>query len=238
MQSLIYIGFDPRPVEVMSFAVARLSIRKRLNQPIPIRGLSLYELQVRGLYTRETEMRGAQLWDVISDAPMSTEFAISRFMVPHLAQSGWALFVDADVMARANLGELFREADPTKAVMVVKHDHQPRQPEKMDGQVQTSYPRKNWSSVCLWNCDHPSTKALTLDMINSKRGLSLHQFDWLDDSEIGELDPKWNWLVGYSDRRIVPGIVHFTEGVPAIPGYEGSSYADEWFRELLDWQRR
>jgi hypothetical protein len=236
MRSTIYIGYDQRPVEALSFAVARHSIRRRLNQPIPIVGLQLQELQLAGLYMRDIDVREGRLWDTISSAPMSTEFSISRFLVPHVARHGWALFVDADVMARVSLTELFACGDPSKACMVVKHDnYRPASEHKMDGQVQTAYARKNWSSVVLWNVDHPGTKALTPDVVNRERGLWLHQFSWLDDHEIGELDPRWNHLVGEVMPCHDAKLVHFTTGAPCVPGYEHCEFADEWVSEMRLW---
>ncbi|TIU82677.1 MAG: glycosyltransferase [Mesorhizobium sp.] len=166
---------------------------------------------------------------------MATEFACSRFLVPRLAKSGWALFMDCDMLVRADLQKLFALADPSKAVMVVKHDHRPRETVKMDGQAQTLYARKNWSSVILWNVDHPAHQALTTDLVNSVPGRDLHRFCWLDDAEIGALEVKWNWLVGHSDPEVNPSIVHFTDGVPTMPGYEDCAYADEWRAELERW---
>lgn len=236
MRSTIFIGFDPRPVEAMSFAVARHSIRRRLSAPIPILGLQLQELKEAGYYERAIEVRDGRLWDTISNAPMSTEFSISRFLVPLIARDGWALFVDADVLARVSLTELFACADTSKACMVVKHEnYRPSGEHKMDGQVQTAYARKNWSSVVLWNCDHPSTRRLTPEMVNVRPGLWLHQFSWLDDHEIGELDPCWNHLVGEVMPRPDAKLVHFTTGTPCVPGYEHCEYADEWRDELTTW---
>lgn len=166
---------------------------------------------------------------------MSTEFACSRFLVPHLAGGGWALFVDSDILVRRNLDRIFIEADPSKAVMVVKHNHQPADGKKMDGQAQTRYARKNWSSVCLWNVDHPANQKLTLDVVNSIPGRDLHAFCWLHDSEIGELDPSWNYLVGHTKGVENPRIVHFTDGIPAMPGYENCEYAEDWRAELKRW---
>lgn len=238
----IFIGFDPR--ESDAFAVARASIRRHLNLPVPIFGLVLADLKEKGLYRRPTETRASAadrpvLWDVISDAPMATEFSISRFLVLHLAKSGFAMFCDADVMARANVAELFMmaENDPSKAVWCVQHDHKPSTSVKMDGQLQTSYGRKNWSSVTLWNVDHPANKALTLDVINSARGRDLHQFFWLADSDIGRLGPEWNYLVGESAPVENPKIVHLTLGVPSMAGYENCEFSDEWRDELYRWAR-
>ena len=182
---------------------------------------------------RKHERRDGRLWDVISDAPMATEFAISRFLVPILAKTGWALFLDADMLALADLAELFEVADDRFAVMCVKHDYKSPRSEKMDGRAQTAYPRKNWSSLCLWNCDHPANALLTVERVNSLPGRDLHRFCWLDDDLIGDLDPAWNYLVGHSSPAIKPKIVHFTEGWPGLKGYENVPYADEW-REARD----
>src|ERR1700761_4348104 len=134
----IFVGYDPREAE--AYSVARGSIRARLTQAIRVRGVVLDELKEQGLYRRPTEVRNAKLWDSISEAPMSTEFAISRFLVPHLAGSqGWALFLDCDVLCCTNLVRILDHADPSKAVMVVKHDYAPTSSVKMDGQEQTQY---------------------------------------------------------------------------------------------------
>jgi lipopolysaccharide biosynthesis glycosyltransferase len=234
----IYLGFDPR--EAAAYAVARSSAKRRLTQPISIRGIVLMELQSCGLYRRPLEWREGPtanriMWDTISDAPMSTQHACARFLVPHLAKTGWALFMDGDVLVRGNLIRIFEGLDQSKAIYCVKHQHMPPAGVKMDGQEQTRYARKNWSSVIVWNCDHPSNKALSLDAVNSLTGRDLHRFVWLEDEEIGELDPKWNWLVRQSPPVEEPQIVHFTEGTPDMPGYDEDPYTDEWRQELARW---
>ena len=229
----IWIGFDGR--ESDAFAVARRSAERSAFQPIPVRGVVLSILRERGLYTRPTSRRDGRLWDDISEAPMATEFACSRFLTPHLAGHGMALFMDADMLVRGNLSRLFALADPDKAVMVVKHDHQPPEGIKMDGQMQLRYARKNWSSVMMFNCDHPANKKLTIDLINTAPGRDLHRFCWLEDDQIGELPPEWNYLVGHTKDVDDPKIVHFTDGIPSMAGYEDCEYADEWRRELLQW---
>ncbi|AZV23763.1 hypothetical protein EJ079_21730 [Mesorhizobium sp. M7A.F.Ce.TU.012.03.2.1] len=234
----IWIGWDPR--EADAYAVARHSIRSHAIAPIPVRGVVLTDLRTGQHYTRPTLRHGGRLIDVLSrrddyDGAMATEFACSRFLVPKLAKSGWALFMDCDVLVRRDLLALFNQADPSKAVMVVKHDHRPAGTVKMDGQAQTLYARKNWSSVILWNVDHPANAGLTMDLVNSVPGRDLHRFCWLDDSLIGELDPQWNFLVGHSDPAIDPAIVHFTDGVPSMSGYEDCAYADEWRAALERW---
>ena len=230
----IWIGYDPR--ESDAFAVARRSVKRYLTQQIPVHGLVLDRLKARGLYTRPIEYRGGQMWDTISNAPMSTQFAVSRFLVPHLAKTGLALFMDCDMLVLDNVVRLFEQCqDSKKAVWCVKHEHVVRSGTKMDGQIQTGYPRKNWSSVMVFNCDHPSNKDLTPAVVNSARGLSLHQFEWLNDNDIGEIDPAWNFLVGETDELVTPKIVHFTAGIPSMPGYENCRFADLWRHELNAW---
>lgn len=225
----IWLGYDSR--EAIAFAIARYSIRK-FEKYIPIGGLVLADLQAKGLYSRPTTRKinsdgRPQLWDEISKAPMSTEFAISRFLVPHLAESGWALFADSDIVLLNNISRLFDCARSDKALLCVKHDYEPVGLLKMDSQTQTRYKRKNWSSVMLFNCDHPANKALTVELINSVPGRDLHRFCWLEDDLIGDLPAEWNHLIGYSGNNN-PSLIHFTDGIPDMAGYEDQPYADYW----------
>lgn len=233
MDRSIWIGFDPR--QCSAFAVTRRSVVRHAPAGVEVYGVVLPVLKAGGLYRRPYEVRGPVLWDEISGAPMATEHACSRFLTPHLAGKGWAVFMDGDMLVRRDLAELFDQLDPAYALYCVKHDHDPAAGGKMVGQVQTRYARKNWSSMMAFNCDHPANRALTIDLVNTLPGRDLHRFCWLDDHEIGALDPKWNFLVGHSDPAIDPAIVHFTEGVPDMPGYEGVPYADEWRERLKDW---
>jgi lipopolysaccharide biosynthesis glycosyltransferase len=200
-----------------------------------ITGLCLDQLRQVGMYWREHTTRDGQLWDVISDAPMATEFANSRFLVPHLAKGGWAVFLDADMLARADLAHLFNLGDKRYAVQVVKHEYAPTAQTKMDGQLQTVYPRKNWSSLMLFNCDHPANRRLTIEMVNTLPGRDLHAFCWLDKSEIGALPPEWNWLAGHSSPEIDPALVHYTTGGPWLPAYADAPYSNEWRTEYARW---
>ena len=243
MENSIWIGHEPR--EAAAFAVARHSIRRRTPRHYPINGVVLSYLREAGLYTRPTSRKKGVLWDDISDAPMATEFACSRFLVPYLARKmppqndnpRWAVFMDCDMLVRQNLTQLFHSCDSSKAVMCVKHNHNPTETTKMDGQIQTRYARKNWSSVMVFNIDHPANAELTIGMINTLPGRDLHRFCWLDDGDIGELDPGWNYLIGDSEPHPDPGIVHFTNGIPLMGGYENCEYADEWRAELDRWAK-
>ncbi len=144
--------------------------------------------------------------------------------------------VDCDVVFMRNPHLLEKYIDPDKAVMVVKHPPLGETGKmKMDGQIQTSYARKNWSSVMVFNVDHPSNDALTVEMVNTLPGRDLHRFCWLEDDEIGELPPEWNFLVGHTDTNIDPKIVHFTDGTPGMHGFRNVAYAEEWRAELDRW---
>jgi lipopolysaccharide biosynthesis glycosyltransferase len=145
------------------------------------------------------------------------------------------LFIDGDVLVRADLNELFDQLDPEKALYCVQHRHDPEEGFKMDGQLQLRYRRKNWSSVMALNVDHPANAALTVDYINTVPGRELHAFGWLDDKHIGALRQEWNYLVGVTRPLANPKIAHFTLGTPDMPGYEACEYAEEWRAERRRW---
>ena len=231
----IYIGWDPR--EAGAFAVARSTCRHHLNLPVPIRGLVLSRLRAQGLYRRPMKFADGVMWDEISDAAQSTEHANSRFLVPYLAQTGWALFCDGDMLFRSDVWKLFNSLEQKYAVYCVKHKYKPDNTVKMDGQIQTQYKRKNWTSFIFFNCDHPSNKPLvkSTDMANTLPGRDLHRLCWLKDEEIGELGPEWNYLVGHNNSGIDPKVVHFTQGVPDMAGYEDVPFADEWRKARDAW---
>jgi hypothetical protein len=229
----VYIGWDPREQE--AYDVATYSLKRRASIDVGVHALKLDELRASGLLTRPVERKqDGKLWCPISQAPMSTEFAISRFCVPFLQRGGWAVFTDCDVLWNCDVAELFGEAKSEFAVQVVKHN-QIANPNvlKADGQVQTVYSRKNWSSVILWNCEHPANQKLTRSMLNSLPGRDLHAFCWLKDDEIGPLPPEWNVLVEPAE----PKLLHYTLGGPWFPGYENCAYSSEWVREQHEMQK-
>jgi hypothetical protein len=227
MSLRVYMGWDRR--ELLASQVCARSMLNHASHPVDISPLILPHLQATGLYTRPTEIRATRLFDVISQHAMATDHALARFLVPALNDyRGWALFCDGDILWRADVAELFALADPAYAVMVVKHDHKPREVAKMDGQVQAQYECKNWSSVILWNCAHPANAAVRVGAVNTKPGLWLHQFRWLAPELIGGLPAEWNWLEGHSDPALTPKAVHHTRGTPDMVGYRDVAYADEW----------
>lgn len=218
----IYMGWDSSEQE--AYRVACSSLAKYSNiVPEPLKQDAL---SASGLLSRSVDFRG-QKYDLPSNAPCSTEFSASRFLTPLLCQSGWALFVDCDILFLANPAEMMQYADPKKAVVVVKHNHNGAG-FKMGGLVQTAYNRKNWSSVMLFNCDHPANRRLGLRDVNERPGRDLHAFYWLHDDEIGKLPPEWNWLVNITDKPDNPKIAHFTNGGPWIHGWVKSDHDDLW----------
>ena len=230
----VFIGYDSRERE--AYEVAAGSLQRRASQPITVTPLDIRRLEASGLLRRPTDLRG-QRYDLPSNAPASTEFAISRFLVPLLAQSGWALFADCDVVFLSDVVELFALADPQYAVMCVKHGPQIGALQKMDGQAQIAYQRKNWSSVMLFNCDHPANRRLSLIDVQERRGFDLHQFYWLADSEIGALPAEWNWLVNVEPQPTHPKIAHFTLGGPFTVGWKGADHDALWYQEQ-SWLRQ
>lgn len=224
----IFIGWDP--AQLRAWNVAKLSLNAHAAGKVDVDRIAKPTLTAKGLYTRPTHVLEHGYWDEISQAPMSTGHAIARFLVPYLCgYKGWALFTDGDVLFRRDVSALFALADPTKAVQVVQHQHEPTDAVKMTGEQQTTYARKNWSSVMLLHCGHPANQALTVELVNTVPGRDLHRFYWLDDDLIGALPATFNHLVGVSAPDDDPAIVHYTEGLPDLSGYEHCEYSDEWY---------
>lgn len=249
MDHTICIGYDsPHPD---AFSVCRFSLRRRMSRAVPITGIHLDDVRGRGLYSRPMERRTIDgrdmLWDPISEAPMATEFACSRFLAPFLAGwKGWAWFMDCDMLSLRDFAQCLDMADPRYAVMCVHHKYAPTSGTKMDGRAQLGevdsraagrYTRKLWSSMMGFNCEHPSNAALTLTLINGAAGRDLHRFCWLKDHEIGEIPADWNFIAGHSDPQISPALVHYTEGGPWLKGFDDVPFSREWLAERQLWIR-
>jgi hypothetical protein len=211
----VYIGFDSR--ESAAFHTLEHSLLRRSSVPLSI--TALMQSQLKGLYTRP---RGPT---------EATEFSLTRFLVPALAGfRGWSIFMDCDMLCRADIRDLWACVEPEKdkAVLVCQHDYVPKTEHKFLGQVQTKYPRKNWSSLMVFNNERCG--ALTPEYVNLAPGLDLHRFKWLDDSLIGSLPLEWNWLVGEYPYRPDAKMVHYTLGGPYFD--RACDYAEEWFAEF------
>ena len=210
----ICIGFDPR--ETIAYHVLVQSLLARASHTLAITPIALDHLGA--VLTRPR------------DPLQSTDLAFARFLTPWLGgYTGWSLFMDCDMLAEADIAELWALRDPRYAVQVVKHDHRPREQHKFLGHAQTRYARKNWSSVMLF--DNARCRALTPAYVNRASGLDLHQFEWLpDDTLIGALPPRWNFLVGYDDPdTCAPALLHFTSGGPWFDANRECAFAERWF---------
>lgn len=222
----VYIGYDER--EHKAAAACLKSLIDITRGEVEPEFLSLASLRSRGLLTRPVDQRTLQEYDLVSNAHYSTRFNIARFLVPVICQGGMALFVDCDTVFVRDPREMLREVPSRFPVSVVKHHHEPTRSVKMMEQYQNDYPRKNWSSVMLFNCEHPANRRLSVRDVNERPGRDLHAFYWLHDDEIGELHPRWNWLVNVQPRPALPGIQHFTLGGPFTPGWHGAEHDDLW----------
>ena len=215
-----FIGYDPK--EDIAYRICKYSLLKRASTKVKVFSLKLDELIAKKLYTRTI------------DPLASTQFTYSRFLVPKLMNyTGWAVFCDCDFIFLDDVNNLIKNLDDSKAVYCVQHDYTPKEKHKMDGQKQTIYPRKNWSSFILFNCSHPSTKNLTVETVNSENGAYLHQFKWCKNEEIGKLDERWNWLEGWTSNHNhnKPFAVHYTRGGPWFSEWQDVEYAKEWINE-------
>lgn len=229
----VFIGYDRREHE--AYEVCRASMERRSSIPLDIKRLDLALLQHSGLYERPYRVKkDGQRIDISDGRPFSTDFAFSRFLVPALSlYQGWALFCDCDFLFTADIAGLLRHIDDQYAVACVKHDHDPVEDTKMDGVVQGAYPRKNWSSLVLWNCAHPANACVTVDCVSRMPGRWLHGFSWLNDDKIGELPHTWNWLAGVNEPPVehIPCGIHFTLGGPWFDNCRDMPYADRWLFE-------
>jgi lipopolysaccharide biosynthesis glycosyltransferase len=231
----IYVGYDAR--EHIAFEVLKSSILTH-NPDSQILPLAHSSLRKRGIFRRPwlVESNTGRKIDLIDGRPFSTEFSHSRFLVPYLCNfSGWALFIDCDMLCTRDINAIFDLTRDEYAIMVVKQNHCPTSETKMDQQVQSTYPRKNWSSVVLWNCAHDANKTLNPEFVSVASGANLHQFTWLQDSDIGDISPEWNWIQGTTSDSIEPALIHYTEGGPWFEGHEKVKFGELWIQEYARW---
>ena len=208
----LYVGYDER--EAIAYHVFCHSVIKNTSIPVKITPLVLSQLKE----FNETHQ------------DRSNDFVYSRFLTPYLNEfDGWAIFADGDMICQADLKELIGMADPNKALMVVKHDYQTKASIKYLGNINENYPRKNWSSVILWNCSHPKHKILTPEFISNQTGKFLHRFSWLDDNDIGELPVEWNWLACEYEKNTDAKLIHYTLGTPCFKDFRDTDMAEIWY---------
>ena len=209
----IVVGFDQR--ESIAYHVFCQSVLERASSPI--RFIPLSDNLVKKY--KETHLDG------------SNQFIYSRFLTPYLSEyKGWAIFADGDMVCQADITDLWNLRDESKAVQVVKHDYKTKAQIKYLGNKNENYPRKNWSSLILWNCEHPANKLLTPDFIQSQPGSFLHRFSWLSNELIGELPMEWNWLAIEYPENPEAKIIHYTLGTPCFKDYSKESMSDIWYQ--------
>ena len=215
----VFIGYDSK--EPVAYHVLSHSLMRHSSIPLAITPLARHTLN--DIHTRE---RGP--YD-------STEFAITRFLVPYLSgYEGYSLFLDCDMLCKDDVAWMlpYALAYPDKAVHVVQHHYTPKSERKFLDQPQTTYQRKNWSSVMLFN--NAQCQKLTPAYVNDAPGLDLHQFAWLKDEQIGSLPLEWNWLVGEYEPNEKASLLHYTLGGPWFTNTEWCPHhSPEWLREHL-----
>jgi len=212
----IFIGYDPR--EAIAFHVCSNSIIRHASGPVQIIPLSLNLLKDY----EEKHTDG------------SNHFIYSRFLVPHLMGfSGHAIFMDGDMIVRDDIYKLWELRDPTLDVQVVKHDYKTKMQTKYLGAKNEDYPRKNWSSVILWNCASYPNRKLTPEYVQNATGAQLHRFQHIKDERIGELPIEWNWLPDEFGPNPDAKLLHYTLGTPSFHEFATTPMGDEWHRERI-----
>ena len=212
----VFIGYDPR--EAIAFHTCVNSIIRHATVPVSIMPLALNLLEGY----KETHADG------------SNHFIYSRFLVPHLMKfNGWAIFIDGDMILRDDIAKLWALREMDKDVVVVKHDYKTRMTEKYLGSKNEDYPRKNWSSVILWNCSSYPNRKLTPEFIMDATGAALHRFTWIEDDRIGELPAVWNWLPDEFGVNHDAKLLHYTLGAPCFAEFATTPQGEEWHRERI-----
>ncbi len=210
----VYVGYEPR--QSLAYEVLRFSLESNSSEPLDIRPLRLDRL-VRDIVFRRPH-----------DPLQSTEFTYTRFLVPHLCgYKGRALYMDCDMLCLGDIAEIYSLDLAQVWLRVVKQSQVVTRATKMDGEIQTAYPRKNWSSLMLLNCE--TLTCWSKEAVETKTGEWLHRFRPIPDERIGSLPAAWNVLDRHdSDTRMV----HYTEGGPWLPGCQDHPYGRIWFEYL------
>jgi lipopolysaccharide biosynthesis glycosyltransferase len=207
----VVVGFDQK--EAVAYHVFSQSIIDKASIPVQIMPLTIQSL--------------ATYQETHTDA--SNQFIYTRFLTPYLMNfDGWAIFADGDMVCLDDIANLWALRDETKAVLVAKHDYKTKAAIKYLGNKNENYPRKNWSSLILWNCGHPKNHILTPEKVSSETGAFLHRFQWLDDQEIGELPKSWNWLATEYEDNPDAKLIHYTLGTPCFADYADSDMSNFW----------
>lgn len=222
----IFVGYDKRERAATNVLIDSLYQNSKI--PLNITPLVTSQLQNLGIYKRDR------------DPKQSTDFSFTRFLVPYLMNyDGWAIFMDCDMLCKKDISQLWNLRDDKYSVMCVKHKHEPKEGTKFQNEKQTPYPKKNWSSLMLFNCK--KCHKLKVDYVNTASGLDLHRFNWLEnDNEIGSISIKdgWNFLVGvqHNNDNVDLSLIHWTLGGPWFREERlmGKELSAEWFSARED----
>ena len=214
----VFIGHDSRHPKATKACYNSI---KAYNKNIKVIPLYKHKLIDKGVYGRK-DIQGE-----------STEFSFTRFYVPLMSKyKGISMFCDNDFIFRDDVAKIFDYLKEDDLIACVKHKYYNIQNTKMDGVVNKMYPRKNWSSLMVFN-NKKLENILTKEYLDKASAADLHQLAWAEN-KISEVDGTWNHLVGeqpYSKKNPAKGI-HFTNGGPWFEEYKDCQFADEW-REIL-----
>ncbi len=212
----IFIGYDER--EAVAYHTCVQSLIETSSEPLEIHPLALNNME-RFYAERHTDGSNA--------------FIYSRFLVPYLCGwRGYAIFLDGDMLVRSDIVELWKMRRADRALHVVQHDYRTKFDTKYLGNENRDYPRKNWSSVILWNCAFWPNRKLTPAFVASAPGSYLHRFEWLGEDQIEPLPAEWNHLTMEYPDSPTAKLLHYTIGTPCFAGYENQEGADEWYATL------
>ena len=210
----VFVGYDPR--EAIAYHVCANSIIRNASAPVAIIPVAL------NLFTDYKETHGDN----------SNHFVYTRFLVPYLMDfRGRAIFIDGDMVVRGDIVELYHSLHAGFDVAVVKHDYKTRMPVKYMGAPNEDYPRKNWSSVIVWDCQSYPNRRLTPDFVQKQPGSFLHRFSWIDDDRIQALPSIWNWLPDELGENSEAKLLHYTLGTPCFHEFADTTQAAEWHNE-------
>ena len=211
------VGFDQK--EAVAYHTFVQSIIEKAS--IPVRFMPLSMKSLSGYSEEHTDG--------------SNDFIYTRFLVPYLMNfKGWAIYADGDMVCLNDIKNLWDLRDEKYAVQVVKHNYKTKIKRKYWGNKNEDYPRKNWSSLILWNCNHSSHKVLNPEFIKSQTGAYLHRFSWINDSEIGDIEMEWNWLaMEYEEKKDIK-LIHYTIGTPCFKEYENASLSSHWKKSFMN----